>query len=191
MFFEVIISKYYPFDGNLRRLLEHHSRQVARRSLAIVSRHPEWGLDASFMEDAAMLHDVGIFLCNAPGICCTGDAPYLLHGALGARLLRAEAGADPGQAERIERIARVCERHTGTGLTAAGIREMGLPLPAVDLLPETLEEQIICYADKFYSKSHPQRERTVKQTAESLRKFGEAGVEKFLGWAQLFEGEAL
>ena len=108
---------------------------------------------------------------------------------MGARLLRAEAAADSGQAERIERIARVCERHTGTGLTAANIREMGLPLPAVDFLPETLEEQIICYADKFYSKSHPERERTVEQTAESLRKFGEAGVEKFLSWAQLFEGE--
>lgn len=189
MFFELIISKYYPSDGNLRQLLEHHSRQVARRSLDIVARHPDWGLDAGFIEDAAMLHDVGIFLCQAPGIYCTGTAPYLLHGALGARLLRAEAAADSGQAERIERIARVCERHTGTGLTAANIREMGLPLPAVDLLPETLEEQIICYADKFYSKSHPERERTVEQTAESLRKFGEVGVEKFLSWAQLFEGE--
>ena len=46
---------------------------------------------------------------------------------------------------------------------------------------------MICYADKFYSKSHPERERTVEQTAESLKKFGEAGVLKFLAWAKKYE----
>ena len=78
-------------------------------------------------------------------------------------------------------------RHAATGLTAQQIAEQGLPLPAIDLMPETEEEQVICYADKFYSKSHPERERTVEQTAESLKKFGEAGVLKFLAWAKKYE----
>lgn len=173
-----IIKHYYPADDELRRLLLHHSKQVANRALAIAERHPELKLDRNFLYDAAMLHDIGIFLTDAPGIHCHGTHPYLLHGYLGAQLMRQEGLPD---------IARVCERHTGTGLTRANIEERGLPLPPGDYVPETMAEQVVCYADKFYSKSHPLRERSVEQTAQSLEKFGRAGVEKFWRWAELFE----
>lgn len=189
MFFQEIIDKYYSADDNLRSLLIHHSRQVADRALAIARRHPEWCIDLAALEDAAMLHDIGICQTDAPGIHCHGTSPYLLHGRLGALMMRHEAaGRDAAEAAAFEAIARVCERHTGTGLTAENIRTQGLPLPEEDLLPETLIERLVCYADKFYSKSHPERERTVEQTAKSLEKFGAEGVEKFLGWAQEFEG---
>lgn len=194
MFFHQIIDKYYPADDNLRRLLLHHSRQVADRALAIVRRHPELGADPVFVEDAAMIHDIGIFLTDAPGIHCCGSQPYLLHGRLGAELLRREAEAIGHEssatgvtAAYLERLARVCERHTGTGLTAETIRMRHIPLPEQDFVPETIEEIIVCYADKFYSKSHPERERTVEQTARSLEGFGHAGVEKFMQWASMFE----
>lgn len=187
MFFQQIINKYYPHDDNLRRLLVRHSRQVADRALAIAERHPELGADREFLENAAMLHDIGICQTDAPGIFCTGCEPYLLHGRLGAEMLRREAAERPADAELCERLARVCERHTGTGLTVANIREQRLPLPEQDFVPETLEEQIVCYADKFYSKSHPERERTVEQTAQSLEKFGAEGVVKFRRWAAMFE----
>ena len=62
-----------------------------------------------------------------------------------------------------------------------------LPLPHRDLQPETLEEQVICYADKFYSKTHLDREKTIEQAARSLAKFGDAGVKRFLKWAERFE----
>lgn len=173
-----LILKYYPDDNALRQLLIHHSEQVARRALLICERHPELQLNADFLREAALVHDIGIFQTNAPGIHCTGNAPYLTHGVIGAELMRKEGRED---------LARICERHTGTGLTAANIREQGLPLPECDLLPETLEEQVVCYADKFYSKSHPERERSVEQTAKSLEKFGAEGVKKFLAWADKFE----
>lgn len=176
-----IIEKYYPADDALRRLLIHHSRQVADRALAIADARPELHLDRTLVSNGAMLHDIGIFLTDAPGIHCHGTHPYLMHGYLGAQLMRQEG---------LEAIARVCERHTGTGLTPENIRTQHLPIPEGDYRPETLEEQLICYADKFYSKSHPERERTVEQTAQSLEKFGEAGVRKFLAWAALFEGYA-
>ena len=86
-----------------------------------------------------------------------------------------------------EDIARICERHTGTGLTRQNIIDRGLPLPLQDFLPETLEETIVCYADKFYSKSHPERERSLEATARSLAPFGEAGVRTFWQWAERFE----
>ena len=53
MLFKEIIGKYYPSDDNLRRLLLHHSRQVAERVEKIVRCHPEWEVDSSFLEDAA------------------------------------------------------------------------------------------------------------------------------------------
>ena len=56
--------------------------------------------------------------------------------------------------------ARVCERHTGAGLTKREIIEQELPLPQQDFLPETTEEKLICYADKFFSKTHLDIEKT-------------------------------
>ena len=46
------------------------------------------------------------------------------------------------------------KRHTGAGLTKKEIIEQELPLPQQDFLPETTEEKLICYADKFFSKTH-------------------------------------
>ena len=161
-----IIHKYYPEDNELRRLLLKHSRQVADRALSIADKHPELGLDRQFLEEAAMLHDVGIFRCDAPGIHCTGTEPYIKHGPIGGELLRAEG---------FPRHARVAERHTGTGLPG--------------LEPETLEEQVICYADKFYSKSSPDRVKTLDGACRSLEKFGPEGVAKLREWARRFESE--
>lgn len=202
-----LIHRYYPEDNALRRMLLHHSRQVCARALQIVERHPELGANRNLVEAGAMLHDIGIFLTDAPGIHCHGTAHYILHGSLGAQLLRNEAKQlkkEKQQAEQLneeqlqaiqlqeelhfyEALARICERHTGTGLTRQTIIERGLPDPQQDLLPETIEEQIICYADKFYSKSHLERERTIPQTLQSLEKFGDEGVEKFRHWTELFE----
>ena len=202
-----LLHRYYPEDNALRRMLLHHSRQVCARALQIVERHPELGANRNLVEAGAMLHDIGIFLTDAPGIHCHGTAHYILHGSLGAQLLRNEAKQlkkEKQQAEQLkeeqpqaiqlqeelhfyEALARICERHTGTGLTRQTIIERGLPDPQQDLLPETIEEQIICYADKFYSKSHLERERTIPQTLQSLEKFGDEGVEKFRHWTELFE----
>lgn len=173
-----IIDKYYPEDNALKQLLLHHSRQVANRALLIAARHPELRADLRLLEEGSMVHDIGIFLTHAPAIHCHGTHPYLAHGHLGAEIMRREGRPD---------LARICERHTGTGLTRAAIMERQLPLPPQDFLPETTEEIIICYADKFYSKSHPHRERSVEETAQSLRKFGDESAETFLRWAQRLE----
>ena len=159
-----IINKYYPADDELRRVLLQHSRQVADRCLQIVKKHRELPVDVQFLEEAAMLHDIGIYQCDAPSIHCHGREPYIKHGPIGGDLLRQEG---------FQRHARVAERHTGTGL------------PGYE--PETLEEQLVCYADKFFSKSSPDHVRTVAETAQSLEKFGHEGVEKFLQWVKMFE----
>ena len=89
--------------------------------------------------------------------------------------------------EGYPRHARVCERHTGAGLSEKEIVGQHLPLPHQDFLPETLEEKLICYADKFYSKTHPEREKSYEQAEHSLAKFGKEGLDRFHSWHALFE----
>lgn len=178
MRYQDILEKYYATGSPLHSLLLLHGKQVGEKALLVARRHPELQLNEDFLLEAGMLHDVGIFLTDAPGIHCHGALPYLCHGALGGMLLRREGWPE---------MARVCERHTGTGLTAEQIVRQGLPLIPADYRPESLEEEVICYADKFFSKSHPERVRSVEETAKSLEKFGEESVQTFLRWAERFE----
>ena len=79
-----IIQKYYPVESEAYHILVTHSRSAAEKALQIARNHPELNLDLKFIEEAAMLHDIGIFKCDAPDIDCHGDAPYICHGYLGA-----------------------------------------------------------------------------------------------------------
>lgn len=173
-----IIDQYYPQKSKVRDILLTHSECVARKALQIADKHPELKLDRDFIREAAMLHDIGIVKCDAPGIQCFGAEPYIKHGVIGADMLR-RAG--------YPKHARVCERHTGAGIALQDVIDQHLPLPHQDFLPETMEEQVICYADKFYSKSHLDRERTPEQALKSLERFGQEGAQRFAQWMQLFE----
>ena len=171
MDYQAILDKYYPSENELRRILLLHSRQVADRCLLIAKKHPELRLDKEFLEEAAMLHDIGIFRCNAPSIQCFGTEPYICHGYIGGEILREEGFA---------RHAQVCERHTGTGLTRQQIEQQHLPLPLDRTYePETLEEQVVCYADKFYSKTKLYNCKDAAAVRVSLKKFGDDTVERF------------
>lgn len=178
MDYNKIIDKYYPEENELKKLLIRHSRDVADRALSIAEKHPELDIDRQFLEEGAMLHDIGIFMTDAPGIHCMGKDPYIRHGIDGAELLRKE-----GYPEH----ARVCERHTGAGISLKQIKEQNLPLPEQDFLPETLEEKIICYADKFYSKSSPDKVKTLEKAERSVAKHGEDGLKRFKEWEKMFE----
>ena len=171
-----IVDKYCK-EEELRHILLVHSRAVADKALAIARNHPELQADEQFIEEAALLHDIGIVRVNAPAIACVGEEPYICHGILGAEILRAEG---------LERHALVCERHTGTGLTLQQIIAQQLPLPHRDMQPVSIEEQIICFADKFFSKTKLEREKTVEQARRSLEKFGAEGLAKFDAWCERF-----
>ena len=124
-----------------------------------------------------MLHDIGIFLTDAEGICCYGDKPYICHGSLGAELMRQEG---------YERHALVCERHTGAGLSLQEIEAQQLPVPHREMVPVSLEEQVICFADKFFSKTHLDREKSVEKARRSLERYGQEGLDRFDRWCELF-----
>lgn len=172
-----IIDKFYPEENELKHILLDHSRSVSEKALEIAHRHPELQLDTPFLDEAAMLHDVGIFLTDASGIFCFGDKPYICHGYLGADLMRAEG---------YPRHALVCERHTGAGLSLEEIIRQQLPVPHREMVPVSLEEQVICFADKFFSKTKLGKEKSVEKARKSLERYGEEGLQRFDRWCELF-----
>lgn len=173
-----IIEQYYPTDSDRYRILTTHSYQVAEYALQILTEHPELGCDARFVYEAAMLHDIGIFLTDAPGIDCHGEEPYLRHGYLGGVLLHRLG---------LEQHALVCERHTGSGLTSDDIIAQGLDLPLDrTYLPQNTEEQVICYADKFFSKTHLAGAKPLDRVRRSLERFGQKSLDRFEAMHRLF-----
>lgn len=170
MTYQEIIDKYYPAGSRRRDIYMKHCRQVADKALDI-ARRKSLPLDEKDIVEGAMLHDIGIFLTDAQGIDCHGSLKYLCHGTAGAGLLRSE-GFD-------ERFARIAECHTGAGITADEVEASGLPIPVRDYLPETLLEKLICYADKFYSKSGDMQEKPLERVIASMSKFTPATLERF------------
>lgn len=154
--YQLLINQYYPEGTRLRDIYMRHAIDVAafaEKLRQIYMPH----LDPMQVRAAAMLHDLGIFLTNAPDIECQGKQPYILHGPLGAELLR--------KADAPEWAARVAERHTGVGIG--------------DLIPETDLEKLVCYADKFYSKSGTMERKSFEQVERSIARFGNDNLTAF------------
>lgn len=172
-----IIKKYYEESSSLYNILVNHSSDVTKKALDIAKKHPELNIDIQFVREAGMLHDIGIFMTNAPSIDCNGEYPYLAHGYLGSELL---------QKEGFLKHALVCERHTGAGLTLQEIIDQKLPLPHRDMMPISIEEQLICFSDCFFSKTHLGEEKPIETIKYKLSKFGDRSIKQFTEWCELF-----
>lgn len=172
-----IIDRHYAAQPELRRLLLAHSRQVADLAAEIIARK-RLKVDERFVEEAAMLHDIGVIATHAPSILCFGSEPYLRHGVIGAEMLEREG---------LPLHARVAATHIGAGLTAREIEEQGLPLPIRDFLPDTIEEKLVCYADNFFSKSHIAPARTVGQVRGSMARYGQGTIARLDAMIAMFE----
>jgi len=178
----LLLEKYYPPGDPAREILFTHSRAVTAKALAVAKRLARSEtLDLSFIEEAALLHDIGIRFVQAPAIGCHGNLPYLAHGYKGRELLEAEGWP---------RHALVCERHIGVGLSAAAIVAQHLPLPVRDMIPQTLEETIITYADLFFSKGEQEltHEKGIERVRQSLVRFGAEHLATFERWHARFAG---
>lgn len=180
-----IFDFFYPEETPLRTLLYRHSCQVRDKALEILAKAPDKTLiqDVEVIKAGALLHDVGVGQCHAPSILCVGNQPYITHGLIGGKLLR-QYGAEHGL--DMEPYARICERHTGAGLTKEDILSQGLPMPPQDFLPETPEEKLICLADKFFSKSGNMQEKSYAVARHSMEKFGTETLARFDALCTLF-----
>jgi uncharacterized protein len=106
--------------------------KVATR-IANAYRAKGYKVDVKLVEAGALLHDVG-----------RSQTHGLEHGAVGGQIAR--------RLGMPMELAHIIERHVGAGLTPDEARRNNLPHG--DYVPKTLEEKIVCYADKLIEGSH-------------------------------------
>jgi uncharacterized protein len=172
-----LLGRY--FTGDALKLIVAHALAVAGLAGKIADKCGLSESDSLFVEQASLLHDVGVCRVHAPDIGMAGDHDYIMHGVLGREILEKEG---------YPLHALVCERHTGVGLTITDIVSQGLPLPHRDMTPQTLPEQIICFADLFYSKKPGKlsQQKEPQRVRRKLQRFGEDKVQIFDRWMERF-----
>jgi uncharacterized protein len=118
-------------------------------------------------------------MTHAPWIGCHGEKGYICHGYLGRELIEKEG---------FPAHALVCERHVGAGLSKADIKEYKLPVPERDMLPVSIEEKIICYADKFFSKrlGRLHEEMPLEEVRRQISGYGRTQLERFEELTKMF-----
>ncbi|MDD2205300.1 MAG: HDIG domain-containing protein [Bacteroidales bacterium] len=176
---DLIIKKYYqPYTKGYDIYIQHVTA-VAKTALSVCENNPELNINKELVYNAAMLHDIGICMVDAASIECYGFCPYIQHGILGRLILEDEGFADYG---------RFCETHVGTGFYKDEIIDRKLPLPIKDMIPNTIEEQVVCYADKFFSKSDADLSvpKNLERVKHSIAKYGQRGAAVFENWLNMF-----
>ncbi len=174
-----IIRKYYP-EGSLSfNYLFEHSNAVASFAVKIAKNNPEFKADIEFIHSSALLHDIGIFMTNASKFGCFGEFPYLAHGYLGRELLEKEGFPEH---------ALVCERHVGVGISKEDIMNNNLPLPRRDMIPLSVEQEIVCYADKFFTKKDGKLSipKDTQKILKNLAKYGSDKPAVFQGFIEKY-----
>lgn len=176
-----LLGRY--FDGEALKTVITHGRVVGELALAVAREASLSDRECRFIWEAAILHDIGVCRVAAPEIGMVGLHPYIMHGVLGREILEQEG---------LPQHALVCERHIGVGLTISDIVDQQLPLPCRDMSPRTAAEEIICFADLFFSKKPAKLEQ--RKSPELIRKklacFGQNKLQIFDAWMERF-GTAL
>ena len=105
-------------------------------------------VDVKLVEAGALLHDIG-----------RGQTHGIEHGVVGGQTAR--------QLGMPMELAHIIERHVGAGLTVDEARRNNLPRGSY--VPETLEEKIVCYADKLIEGAYEVGiDSTINNFAEEL-----------------------
>lgn len=132
--------------------------------------------DLQLLTVGALLHDIGTYRLlrddgGKSGPIEFDREKYIFHGLEGwVILLENRFG---------QIIADFARDHTGVGLSAADVAREGLALPAADYVPETIEQELVMYADKFNSKSVPARFTAPQAARRSAAKFGGSNGQRF------------
>jgi len=116
-------------SGCAKNVIEH-CKAVAKIALKIARKLKSKGfnVDLKLVEVGALLHDIG-----------RSKTHTVHHAIVGAKIAKEEGLPEP--------VIKIIERHVGGGITAEEARRLGWPVK--DYTPQTLEEKIVCYADKL------------------------------------------
>jgi uncharacterized protein len=171
-----IIAKYYEKDSEAYHILVVHSTMVMKKALAVAKKYqknnPSVEIDMQLIEEAAMLHDIGCYLTCSKSLGAVGGKPYICHGTLGREILEREG---------LKKHALICERHVGVGITKKEIIQKKFPLPQREMVPITIEEEIVSYADNFFSKRKEtlRKEKSIDEIRKAFAPLGENKVKLF------------
>lgn len=128
---QTLPSREFAFDL-LKKMkvpyhVRRHSLKVAEKALNIAEKITKIKIDLDLIEIGALLHDIG-----------RSKTHGFKHALIGGKILR-----DLGFPEE---LARICETHILGGLDKEDAK--AVDLPERDFLPNSIEEKIICLADK-------------------------------------------
>lgn len=115
-------------EAGCKRRVVIHCCTVEAVAKEIVSRVK--GADPDLVAAGALLHDIGRSVDHS-----------IMHAYIGSQIVQAH-----GLPQSIVDIVR---KHTGAGLDAKDVEELGLP--DADYMPRTLEEKIVAHADNMVS----------------------------------------
>ena len=133
--------------------VRRHSLKVSEKALELAEKITKNNINLELVEIGALLHDVG-----------RSKTHGFKHGIIGGKILR-ERGFPKD-------LARICETHILGGLDKEDAKQVGLP--ERDFLPQTLEEKIICLADKHIAGT---KEVSIEQRFEKwFNKYGKTQI---------------
>lgn len=165
----VAILKEHCDKEELFSVLLGHSKLVATKALELVKRLGLTQKEKQFIYESSILHDIGVALLQG--------RPYIQHGIIGKELLKKAGFPDH---------ALVCERHVGAGISKKQVLKRNIPLPARDMIPQSIPEKAVCIADKFYSKSKPDYEKSIEEIKAEVKKYGLEPYARLKAWLQEF-----
>ena len=118
------------FESGCSRRVREHCEAVASLAVRIAEASIKNGLnvDIQLVEVGALLHDIG-----------RSETHNVDHAIVGAKIAESLGLPSP--------IVSIIERHVGGGIDIDEAKHLGWPIKSY--LPETLEEKIVCYADKL------------------------------------------
>ena len=138
---------------NIQHSIRRHSEKVADKALEIANKITKANVDKNLIEIGSILHDIG-----------RSKNHGLTHALLGGKILK-ERGFS-------EKLARICETHLLGGIDKEDAKQFGLP--EKDYLPISLEEKIICLADKLIAGT---KEVSLEERFDKwFSKFGQSSI---------------
>jgi len=173
---EALHHKYAPSDAGFDLVFTHCKIVSEIAEQCITNKHLT--ADAALIKVGCLLHDIGVYELLDKDGKERADLPYITHGIRGEVILKKEGFP--------EVIWRFGSHHTGVGLTKQDIIKQGLPLPLQDYEAETIEEEVVMYADKFHSKNTPPNFNTFAHYKQTVSKFGQDKSDKFEQLAEKF-----
>jgi uncharacterized protein (TIGR00295 family) len=145
---EQCLALHAKYGSNERIVAHCQTVTSASRVLADALQARKSAVDRIAVLSGALLHDIG-----------RSRTQTVEHGYVGAKILE-EEGVDAI-------VVEIVRRHVGAGIAAEEASKLGFPKG--DYIPRTLEQRVVCFADKMVSAD------TVRPFEDEVQRFMRKG----------------